>query len=96
MGMKEAYQERMEAQLKEWEGEMERLGAKAEKGNAEAKIAYYKELERFRNKQEAAEEKLDELREAGDETWEQTKAGIEKAWQDLRHTLDIAVSKLDR
>ncbi|MCJ7685048.1 MAG: coiled coil domain-containing protein, partial [Desulfobacteraceae bacterium] len=66
MSMKEAYQQKLEAQLDEWNVEIDKLKAKADKAEAEAQIQYYKQIEDMRVKQKAAREKLTELKEAGE------------------------------
>lgn len=93
MGMREAYQEKMEAQLKEWGAELEKLTARADKAKAEAKIEYYKQIEALRTKQETVRAKLEELKRAGDKAWEDIKAGVENAWDELKNALDSAFSK---
>jgi len=80
MDKRKAYEEKFEAQLKEWSAEIALLKAKADKATAEAKIEYYKVIEAFQRKQETAMMKLQELRGAGDDGWEDLKIGAEKAW----------------
>lgn len=93
MSLKEAYQEKMEAQLREWEADIARLRAKADQTKAEAKIEYYQQIEVLRTKKEAAHQKLQELRETSEDAWEELKAGIENAWDDLRHAVTNALAK---
>jgi predicted nucleic acid-binding Zn-ribbon protein len=83
MGLKEAYQEKLEAQLKEWSAKAKELQAKAETAKADAKVELQKHLDSLRAKQEAAQEKLKEIKEAGAAAWEKTKPGVEKAMADL-------------
>ncbi|MDA3971440.1 MAG: coiled coil domain-containing protein [Desulfobulbaceae bacterium] len=83
MSMKEAYQQKLEAQLAEWNVAIDKLKAKADKAEAEAQIEYYKEIEGMRAKQEAAREKLTELKEAGEGGWEDLKVGLENTWNSL-------------
>jgi hypothetical protein len=47
MGLKEAYQEKLEAQLKGWSGKITELQAKAKMAKADAKIELNKHLHRF-------------------------------------------------
>jgi hypothetical protein len=48
MGMKEAYQKKLQAQLDEWNAEIEQLKAKADKAEAESQLEYYKKIEELR------------------------------------------------
>jgi hypothetical protein len=54
MATKEAYQKKLEAQLKEWDAKLDQLSAKAQKATAEARITYENELESLKSKQAAA------------------------------------------
>lgn len=84
MGLKEAYQEKLEAQLKEWSAKFNELQAKAEIAKADAKIELQKHLQTLQAKQEAAHHKLQELKETGADAWEKTKPGLEKAMDGLK------------
>ena len=50
MGMKEAYEKKLQAQLDEWGAEIDKLKAKADKAEADAQLDYYKEIEELRTK----------------------------------------------
>ncbi len=93
MSMKEAYQKKMQAKLDEWGTEIDKLKAKADKAEADAQLEYHKEIERFREKQQAAQQKLDELKESGEDAWEDLKAGIESSWDSLGDALKSAASR---
>ena len=93
MSMKEAYQQKLEAQLAEWNVEIDKLKAKADKAEAEAQIEYYKQIEDMRVKQEAAREKLTELKEAGEDAWEDLKTGLDSAWNSLGDAVKSATTR---
>jgi hypothetical protein len=93
MSMKEAYQQKLEAQLAEWNVAIDKLKAKADKAEAEAQIEYYKQIEDMQVKQEAAREKLTELKEAGEGGWEDLKVGLESAWNSLGDAVKSATSR---
>jgi hypothetical protein len=44
MSLEEAYQERIEAQVREWNAEIEKLKARADVHRSQAKIEYYKRV----------------------------------------------------
>ncbi|MGD9039165.1 MAG: hypothetical protein PVH82_05990 [Desulfobacteraceae bacterium] len=93
LGMKEAYQNKMEARLEEWKAEIDKLKAKAEKAEAEAQLEYFKQIEKLRAKQEVANEKLRALMQASDDSWQDLKAGMESAWIDLSESVKSAISR---
>jgi len=49
MNKKEAYQEKFDAQLREWSAKIDELKAKADQAKAEAKIEYYEQIEALRS-----------------------------------------------
>jgi hypothetical protein len=94
MGMKEAYEKKLQAQLDEWGAEIDKLKAKADKAEADAQLDYYKEIEELRTNQEVANKKLSELKEASEDAWEDLKAGIESAWDSLSNADEIGDIKI--
>ena len=93
MNMKEAYEQKLQAKLDEWGAEIDKLKAKADNAEADAQLEYYKRIEELRTMQESATNKLAELRDAGDDAWEDLKAGIESAWDSLGSALKSASSR---
>jgi hypothetical protein len=90
---RKAYEERLDAQLKEWSAEIALFKAKAEKAKAEVRIEYYKTIETLQGKQDAARKKLQELRSAGDDAWEDLKTGAENVWTEVKTTFQSAASR---
>jgi len=66
MEKKEAYRNKLEAQMREWSAKIDLLKARADQAEAEAKIEYNKRIEDLRQKKEALKAKLDDLRNASD------------------------------
>ncbi|MCA1784543.1 MAG: coiled coil domain-containing protein [Desulfotignum sp.] len=93
MSKKEAYEKKLEAQLQEWKTDIDKMKAKADKADAEAKLEYYKQIEDLRTKQEAAQKKLTELKASGGDAWEDLKSGIELAWTSLGESIKSARSR---
>ena len=90
---RKAYEEKFDAQLKEWSAQIALLKAKADTARAEAKIEYYKVIETLQGKQDAARTKLQELRTASDDAWEDLKTGAEKAWADVKTAFQNSASR---
>jgi hypothetical protein len=90
---RKAYEEKLEAQLEEWNAQTALLKAKADKAKAEAKIEYYKNIEALQRRHDEAGKKLHELKSAGDEAWEDLKTAIEKVWDEFMTAFHIAASK---
>jgi len=61
---RKVYEQKLDAQLKEWDAQIDLLKAKADKARAEAKSEYYKTIEDVQHKQNDAAVKLRELKTA--------------------------------
>jgi len=93
METKEAYRDKLEAQLEEWRTKIAQLKAQADKKEAETKIEYSKEIEELNRKKEAVQNKLKDLTNASGEAWGDIKSGFENAVEDLKASLEKAISK---
>jgi chromosome segregation ATPase len=88
-----AYEEKLDAQLNEWNAQIALLRAKAENARASSKIHYYKTIDDLEEKRNAAKTKLRELKAAGEEAWDDLKTGAEKAWAEVKIAFHDATSK---
>lgn len=93
MSMKDAYVQKLQAQLDAWNAEIDKLKAKADSEEADAKIKYYEQIDNLRKEQLDAQEKLTELQKAGETAWEDLKAGVESAWDSLENAMKKAASR---
>ena len=93
MERKDLYQEKMEAQLKEWQAKIDELTAKAQQASADAKLQYKKQMDVLRPKLEAAQQKLQELKTSGKNAGDNIKTGMEAAWNELKTAWDKAVAQ---
>lgn len=95
-GSRELYQERIEATLQEWGGEIEKLRKKADQLGAEARVKYRDQIEDLHARQETARRKLDELKKSGGEAWEDIRKGAESAIEELKKGVESAVGKMKK
>jgi len=90
---KEAFQQRLESQLKEWDTRLDELKAKARDAGSELRVDYEKQLETLAAKRDALQIKALELRKRTEDAWEDMKSGTEKAWDDMRDALNRIASR---
>jgi hypothetical protein len=93
MSMKDAYEKKLGAKLAEWSAEIDKLKAKAMKADAEAQLAYYKQIEELRSMQNSANRKLLELKDASDDAWEDLRTGLDSAWDSMGNAFKSAASR---
>lgn len=91
---KQAFQQKLERELKDWDAKLEQLRARAKEAKDEIRTEFEVQLEALAARQAVAQEKLQELRRHGEWAWEDLKDGAEKAWKDLREAIERAASRL--
>jgi predicted kinase len=84
MSLKDAYHQKMEAQLEEQQARLNLLKAKAKRAVAEGRILAYEELGEADAKMSAAKEHLKKLAHSSEAAFKEMKTGMEAAWQDLK------------
>jgi|AMWB02.1.fsa_nt_gi DNA anti-recombination protein RmuC len=92
MTIKQAFQQKLEAQLKEWDDKFDELKAKGQEAKAEIRADIEKQIESLSDKREAAQAKILELRRHTEDAWEDLKTDAEKTWEEMREALDRFVS----
>lgn len=83
----------MEKKLKEWGGEIEKIRERADRLGTESRAKYQEQVRELRAKQDLARQKVQEMKKAGGEAWEDLRAGAESAMNDLKKAVERTVSK---
>jgi len=91
---KEAYQEKIDAKLKKWRAEIDKLKADSREAKADAKLEYQHQIDELSSKQKAAEQRFNELKRAGADSWEDMKTGIDKALNALQQSFERASQRV--
>lgn len=84
MELKDAYKQKMKAQLKELSAQIDLLEAKVESVRADMRVKRAEELRELRAKWHAVSEKMKELEKSSGGAWEQIKETADKIWEDLK------------
>jgi chromosome segregation ATPase len=90
---KVTYQEEIEQRLNELEQNIAALSAKAAHAAETGKSELKKALSDLRVKQAEARAQLERLKASGGNAWEEIKAGVNEAVQDVQSAYDRAVSR---
>lgn len=93
MATKEAYRQKLEAQLAEWDARLDVLNARARKASADARIDYENEVQGLKRQRERAHETLAELGRRSETAWEDVKVGAERAWDEMGKALDKVAAR---
>jgi len=82
----------LKQRLDQLDGQIANLKAESEKLEAEARKEYENRMHDLRAKRRELEGKLDELRSASDQTWQQIKDEAEHAWKALGNSFNYLKS----
>ena len=93
MNTKEVYEQKIQAQVDEWDAEILKLKAQASKTTADVQINMNNQIKELRQKKETVNAKLIQLKEASEDSWEDLKVGIEEGLDLLKTTVDSILSK---
>ena len=86
------YEKRLQIQLDEFSAEIDRLKARAD----EAEEPWHQQqIAMVQEKHSQAKEKLAELRDAGDDAWEDMKEGITTAWHAVGNGVQSAAKRCE-
>ena len=78
---RDAYVQKLKAQLDEWNADINKLEAKSDQAEAGAKIEYHKRIADLRARLKEVGDKIGELQQTGEEPWEDLKQGLENSWE---------------
>jgi F0F1-type ATP synthase membrane subunit b/b' len=92
----QAFREQTETRLAEYEKEIDQLKAKAEKLGEDAKAKAEQQLTVLRQKRDEVSEKLKDLSTSSGNAWEQIKAGVDAAMEDLGNAYKKAEAELSK
>ena len=87
---RDAFVKKIKASIDEWNAEIDRLKARAEQAEAEARIEYHDEIQELKNYRDDARKRLSRLEQAGEGAWEDMKAGVEMAFEAMSQAVNSA------
>lgn len=85
---KKAYQKKITAKLKQWEAEINDWAEAVDHAETQVKRAVQRQFQELQTKQAVLAKKLEELKKAGEGSWEDLKEGTEKAGTDVKNASD--------
>jgi septal ring factor EnvC (AmiA/AmiB activator) len=91
---KDAFQQKVQTELDEIQTHIAQLRGQVTHASAEAKADIQKAIEELEKKKDLASKKAQEIQSATASSWEQVKGKTTAAMDDLRHSLNRALSHL--
>jgi len=93
MDSKDLYIEQLKKQLDLWGDDLEQMEAQAHMAEADLKIRYLDQLEALRQQREKVRHQLTQVRESGDQEWEELKENVDEAYQKVTAAFSEARNK---
>jgi hypothetical protein len=93
MKTREEYIDGLASELKEWGAQIDLLADKTQRSVGMVKLKYIQEVDALHTRQQAATQKMQELRGVGDDAWDLAVENTDKVWSDFRTGLAKAASK---
>lgn len=90
---KQIYQQKVEAQLEKLDTQIVGLKAKVAQAKTNAKIKHYDKVAALTVKQQEAQAKLQLLKSAEDDVWQEFKVGVESALHELQDIFNNALAQ---
>lgn len=93
MSMKQAYVHNIQTRLNQWDADVEKLMAEADKTGVNAGIRHQEQFDEIKERQAVAQSRLDEMGKSSEGAWEDMKQGVEDAWDRLGKTVKDATTR---
>ena len=87
MTIRDKLEKNLQAQLDEWKDRLESFSVKAGQQETNLQLEYYTLIDEIKLKMEDAHKKLELLKEASDEKWEEVKTDVEVTWNSLEELI---------
>lgn len=94
MSTREEYTAKIKLQLDEFNTKLDELQAKSKETQADVRVKYEAEMAKLRHQSELAVAKLEELKAAGEDSWEKIVAEMEKIRDAFIHSFSYFKSQV--
>lgn len=92
---RDAYVEKLKGNIDKWNAEISEFQTKADQAKADAKVEILKQIAEIKARRQELEEKMADLKNAGEEAWEDVKKGVDVARQILGRAIQSAKSRFN-
>lgn len=83
MSIRDTYEKKMQARFDEWKAKLDAFKEKADQEEINLQLEYYTLIDEIKLEMETAHKKLQQLKQAGDESWEGFKTELEATWDSM-------------
>lgn len=90
---KKDFLEKQKALLKDWNRQIDELKMKAKKAQVDTSVKVENYIDDLRERLEEVRLKLEDVRHAADENWEEVKSGMDNIWSGVKDAFERAKSR---
>lgn len=87
---RDAYRQKYEAELKQWEAKLAQLKAQSQKWSADAKLSLTPHVEKCDSTMNAAKAKFQRMEAVAEDKWEEFKGDLDRGWEDVKANIEGA------
>jgi len=95
MDTRDAFVAKLQAQLDEWNADLDKLEARARKAQADQTITDNEHVTALRQHRDDAQQRLAQMQQATGDAWEDMRQGMEEAWAHIAKAFTNARARLD-
>ena len=93
---KEIYREKAKAKLEQLNAQIDGLMAKFDETKADAKLQIQDQFNELTNRQETVEQKFEQMKNAGEDAWQDMRSGLDDAFDNLEESFNQASEKFEK
>jgi DNA repair ATPase RecN len=90
---REDFVQRLKEKIDLWNADLDRLQARADQASSETRIKYQQQIADLQERRGELEDKMAQLRCAGEGAWDDVKTGMEIAWGSMSEALSSALHR---
>lgn len=90
------YKEKAQARYEQYSAKIDELLAQFNETKADTKLNVKNQFEDLTNRQKTAAEKLDQMKDKGEDAWQEMRSGVDSALDELENSYQQATEKLEK
>ena len=95
MSTRDAYVQKLKAQIDDWNADIAKLEAKAGQAAADARVKYEQSLDSLRADRDKVGEKIEQIQKSSDDAWEEFQAGAQDLWERTKASFAAAKAEFE-
>ncbi len=95
MSTRDAYVQKLKAQIDDWNADITKLEAKTGQASADLRIKYEQSLDSLRAERDQVSGKLEQIQESSEDAWEEFQGSAEDLWDRTKAAFAAAKAEFE-